>query len=216
MERFRTEGRAPGWQRRLRNKVALAGVLSMGVALPTLATAPPALAGQNNYAWTGSDTSSPNWRQADNWSPSGPPTGTIGTLSFPDLGVGCDNGTSTGTCYSSDEQLGNLTVNQLSIDDDRAYDLSSSNSSTLTLGAGGLSAAPTESSADTLTGTPLIDVPITLGANQTWSIDGGAAGNDYGIRVPSVSFSAPTLTVSFTNGGTLASSSMAAQSLVAS
>lgn len=196
-------------------KVVQAVALSMGIAAGALATASSAWASGTNYTWAGSDLSSSNWQQPDNWLGNASPSGTIGTLSFPDLGAACDNGTSSGTCYTSGDQLGNITATQLSIDDDQAYSLSTSNSSTLTL-SGGLSAAPTEGvSTDSTTGDPNLNVPVALSANQTWSIDGGTAGNDYGIQVPVVPFSSPELTVNFTNGGTLTSTSLDPQFLVA-
>jgi hypothetical protein len=188
---------------------------SVSVVAGVLATASSALATGTNYTWAGSDPSASNWQQPDNWLGNASPSGTIGTLSFPDLGAACDSGTSSGSCYSSDDQLGNLTADQLSIDDDQAYSISTTDSSTLTL-SGGLNAAPTEdASADSTTGDPNLNVPIALSANQTWSIDGGTAGNDYGIQVPVVNFSSAELTVNFTNGGTLSSTSLAPQFLVA-
>ena len=100
---------------------ALAALFAVAIAVGTLASAPAALATGNNYQWTGGDATSPDWAQTDNWLGGASPSGTIGTLSFPDLGAACDSGSSSDTCYASNDQLGSLTADQLDIDDDQAY-----------------------------------------------------------------------------------------------
>ncbi len=217
MDRFDGDVQASwlvGAARRSGPRSVLVAGLATAIVLGALAAAPAALATGTNYQWTGSDTALPSWSQTDNWLSGTSPTGAIGTLSFPDLGAACDNGTSSDACYSSDDELGPLTAANLVIDDDQAYSISTTGSSALTL-TGGLTAAPTETGPDSATGYPLIDVPITLGSDQTWSIDGGTAGNDYGIEVPQISGGTRALNLNFANGGTLATTALGANTVVA-
>ena len=51
-----------------------------------------------------------------------------------------------------------------------------------------------------MNGDPTLGLPITVGADQTWAIDGGNQGGFYGIAVPQISGS-HTLNLSFTNEG---------------
>ncbi len=105
-------------------KPGLAALFAAAIATGALASAPAALATGNNYQWTGGDETSPDWAQTDNWLGGVSPSATIGTLSFPDLGPTCDDGSSDATCYTSDDQLESLTADQLEIDDDQAYSIS--------------------------------------------------------------------------------------------
>jgi hypothetical protein len=77
-----------------------------------------------NFTWSGSDTSGGNWSYADNWGGTSPSSG-VGTLTFNDLGGGCDTGSSSGACYDSvyDDGL-LLTAQGLTIDDNSPYVLS--------------------------------------------------------------------------------------------
>lgn len=93
----------------------------------------------------------------------------VGTLSFGAL-ASCNP--STDACYQSHNDLTGLSASQISLDPNAGYAISGNS---ITLGAGGLTAAP--STSDTSTGVlSNLDLPITLGAAQTWSITGGANG----------------------------------------
>ncbi len=65
-----------------------------------------------------------------------------------------------------------------------------------------------------MSGDPTLGVPITVGADQTWAIDGGTGGY-YGIAVPQIS-GGHTLNVSFTNEGSLSTTAITNTSVVAS
>ena len=183
-------------------RARIAGVMTVAMAVGTLAGAPAALA-STNYTWAGGDTNSASWQQGDNWLGGASPSGAIGTLSFPDLGAACDNGSSPDACYLSDDELGPLTANELTIDDDQAYSIYTTGGSTLTL-TGGIEAAPTETTSDSMTGDPYLAVPLNLGANQSWNVDGGMQG-DFGLEVPQITGNYG-LQMGFADGGTLIAS----------
>jgi hypothetical protein len=73
----------------------------------------------------------------------------------------------------SENNVSGLSVNAISIDDGVNYNITGN---VITLGAGGLTAAPSanDCSPPTFCG-PQLRTPITLGASQTWSITGGSA-----------------------------------------
>lgn len=188
----------------------LAAILGTGA----LAFAPPAAAA-TNFSWAGADSSSYDWSAADNWSTDSAPTAPIGGLSFRDLGTACDSGTSSAACYLSEDDLGPATVDQLALDNASPYLLApedpttdtitiDANASCGTLALCGLSAAPGEAAAGQYP--PDIGIPIVLGNNQTWYIDGGYTSSgfgDLGLEVDQVSGSSSSLLLDFAGGGTL-------------
>jgi hypothetical protein len=114
----------------------------------------------SNYIWNGS-ASSGSFSSATNWASNiSPISGSVGTLTFPNLATGC------GSCESVVNDVPGLIANGVEVDADDAYHLSGN---TLTIGSDGLSvAAPTGNGSP-----PTFALPILLGALQTWTIGEG-------------------------------------------
>jgi hypothetical protein len=128
----------------------------------------PASVAARDFKWTGAaPPGEASWSTGANWAGGVPPSGSVGTLRFPKLGGGCSVTKSPHTCYSSVNDLHGLSAHAISIEDSRGYALFGS---AFTLGAGGLKAAPSTTQCPCgLTG---VFLPIVLGADQTWSIEG--------------------------------------------
>jgi len=131
-------------------------VLALVLALPAVAAAQP------DFTWSGASGLDQNWSDGGNWSGAGAPSGAVGTLGFP----AC----ATAGCYQSTNDVSGLSADALSIDDGQPYAISGN---PLSLGAGGLTAATTNA---TVTGTPVLQLPLALSADQTWSVDGSDGG----------------------------------------
>jgi hypothetical protein len=141
--------------------------LAMGLAVMLLSAAPASAA---NFTWTGAapltGPSSMLWSNGQNWAGGSAPSGSVGTLSFPRLTGPCASmSSSSNACYSSQNDVTGLSANAITLDDTSGYLLMGD---PLTIGAGGLTAAPGGSCP---CGIPLIAAPLTLGASQSWSID---------------------------------------------
>jgi hypothetical protein len=132
----------------------------------------PMAAASTNFSWSGGDSEG-LWSLGDDWSGGVAPSGSIGTLSFGDLGSACDNGTSSAACYSIDEDLQNVSVDRLDIADNEPYRLGGY---ALTLDGDsngiGIGTAPAEPAS--AGGIPFV-AALELGASQTWDLDSGAA-----------------------------------------
>lgn len=119
--------------------------------------------------WTGTtatagNAAATNWSTSTNWASGNPLTGGAnGTLTFPALSS-CPSGDA---CYNSHNDLTGAVLSGIQIDDRSGYNVTGN---AITLGAGGISASSSVSGSFQ---SPSWSVPITLGANQTWSIDGG-------------------------------------------
>lgn len=139
-----------------------------------------------NYAWTGASETSHNWSDAENWGGTAP-SGTVGTLEFPELTTAaCTANPATAACYETANDISGLSVNGISLDGPYKVNFSSFVSSApgdaLTLGSDGLTTSdPGNLKAVYATA---VNVPITLSAPQTWSINGslylggGVSGNE--------------------------------------
>jgi hypothetical protein len=155
--------RASGRVARVLGVLAIAGFL---LVLAPMAEASP------NFTWSGkAGQGVPMWSAAENWESKTAPasSSSIGTLSFPALtGVPCTFTTPNAGCgYGSENDVGGLSVESMSIDDGEDYSIIGE---PITLGSGGLSASPTGVTSK-LTISEL-ELPIALGASQTWSIGG--------------------------------------------
>jgi len=165
--------------------MAIAGVLA---ACVVAAAAPSAWAAT---VWSGQSTSDPNWSTGDNWIGGTQPTS--GTLSFPNL-AGC---TSPHFCFTSFYDHAGASFDGITIDDGAPYGITGG---AITLGSGGISADATTSAPGNIAE---IDLPATLGANQTWSVDGGDQFQGLafsGHLLPT----ANTLDIALSRGGVLA------------
>ncbi len=132
-----------------------------------------------NFTWSGNANAPvPEWSEAANWTPEAAPKlgEAIEALSFPVLagkGLSCTFTTPNGGCgYGSENNVSGLTAESMDIDDGEDYSIIGR---PITLGAGGLSASPTTSTS-ALTISEL-DLPIVLGASQTWNIGDQGAKN---------------------------------------
>jgi Bacterial Ig-like domain (group 3) len=123
------------------------------------------------FTWSGQGSAA-NWSQATNWG-NVAPSGSVGTLSFPALtNSACTSSPQTATCYQSDNDQSDLTAAGISIDDGAGYDITGN---AITLGPSGITAAPSPSDpAAPNDRFSLIDVPMTLGGAESWSITGGS------------------------------------------
>jgi hypothetical protein len=152
-------------------RFALRSSVLATLGLVCAASAPAAVAAQD-FKWRGAAPQGDGWSAGANWAGGVPPSGSVGTLKFPKLG-GCGIAQSPHACYSSDNDLDGLKVDRISIDDMRGYALFGN---AFTLGAGGLKATP--SSSQCPCGPTGFFLPIVLGADQTWTIEG-----DFGVTV---------------------------------
>jgi hypothetical protein len=161
-------------------------------------------AAATDFTWSGATprgAGAASWSKTTNWSGGVAPSGSVGTLTFPSLesDAACTGMPPTDTCGNSDNDVAGLSVNAISIDDGHVwagggYQISGNG---ITLGAGGITAAPFGNG--TGPGGAFIGLPITLGANQTWSITSGSNGSSgLGINA-NVTGSPDTLAVHFGN-----------------
>ena len=104
-------------------KRLLEGLVAATAAVGALAFAPPALA-QTSATWTGASPNSTLWSDALNWSGATAPAGAIGNLAFGDLPF-CDVGSAVAgaACYTSVDNLGPDTVDELTIGGGRMYQI---------------------------------------------------------------------------------------------
>jgi hypothetical protein len=139
-------------------RVLCALAVAAGTALTLV---PVASATVSPFTWAGS-SSKPNWSVAANWEGGSAPSSSEPIdLEFPRI-PDC-----TGTCYESKNDLSGLTAESIKLDDGDEYTLSGEE---ITLGGGGLTASPASGSNGP--SGDVLELPIKLGASQTWSIAG--------------------------------------------
>ncbi len=132
-----------------------------------LMLAPTASATTSPFVWTG-NASGRDWSLAANWEgESAPSDSAPATLEFPRI----PNCPGSSTCYISENNLSGLTAESIKIDNGDEYALVGNE---ITLGGGGLTAAPASGSSGPAG--DLIDLPVQLSASQTWSIAGRSGG----------------------------------------
>ncbi len=153
------------------------------VAAAAILMMPASASAATNYTWGGTH-STPAWSEAGNWNGGVAPSGSVGTLTFPEL-------TSkkiclpppppepgSPTCYITKNDIEGLSANALLIQEG-GYELEKTftrvyiyhfSGKPLTLGEGGLTAIPNEKSGAWTAS--IMEMPILLGAPQTWSISG--------------------------------------------
>jgi hypothetical protein len=135
-----------------------------------------------NFTWTGASETSHRWSDSANWGGTAP-SGTVGTLEFPELiAPACTANPATAACYETENDISAPSVNAITLDDHAPYSLRGKG---IEIGAGGITASTTGSGQ-----IPNIELPITLDASQTWSINGN---NTYGgLQVGSITGSTDT------------------------
>ncbi len=136
-----------------------------------------------DFTWSGADTATPgpNWSDAANWSGGVAPASasTIGTLSFPALtSSACTASSQLATCYQSNNDRSDLTVDQIAIHDS-SYTITGD---PVTLDGGLQTDGPDEF------GSAELSLPLTLGADQTWDLSSGLdlgspLAGDHGLTV---------------------------------
>jgi Bacterial Ig-like domain (group 3) len=135
-----------------------------GLCLVVLAilslTALPAAAAQADDTWTGASSSSA-WSDSANWT-AGVPAGAAGVLTFPTL-TGCG---APSVCYTSDNGLSGVSAAGVVFSNTAGrYSIVGNG---LTVGASGISDDPGGNMATA------INVPLSLGAAQTWTVGRGS------------------------------------------
>jgi hypothetical protein len=169
---------------RRRGRPLVVAVSTAGVIAATLAVAGPAGAEPANLTWAGASTSR-DWSMTSNWSGSAPvANGSYGTLHLGTLGKTCNRQRPTTACYSSKNDVEGLSVNRIDVNSTAPYSVTGDG---ITLGAGGINANAPEQTGFELRyayGAAYLGIPITLGANQTWVIDGN--GNSADIETDSI------------------------------
>jgi hypothetical protein len=148
-----------------------------GAAILAALAAAPGLARAADHSWTGQGApGSGSWSNPANWSGGTAPADgeSIGALSFPELtDPACAANPATATCGSGANDRTGLTVGTLALalaspaDNGPVYNLSG-NAITL---MGGLSAS-TGDAARHLSSPASFELPIILGAPQTWTVSG--------------------------------------------
>jgi hypothetical protein len=176
---------------------ALVFLLSVVVVLLVL----PAVAGATtSFTWSGEGAPGSDWSNSANWGSSAP-SGKTGTLTFPVLtSAGCTAEPRTDTCYDSNNDIPGLEVNELAIDDGAEYFL---NGDAITLGAGGIDAF-TSHQDNGLASATIANIPISLGASQTWSVTGSSGFQSLDLdHVSTTGNSSDKLTINFVEFGFL-------------
>lgn len=146
----------------------LAVVVGALVGLLALALAPAANAA-SSFTWSGVSSVSAGWSTASNWVGGEAPTAssTLEKLEFPLLtSEACESDPLHHPCYISENDLSGLTAESLQMDASAEYLILGN---ALTLGSGGLSAAPSMEPHEAFS---LLLTPLVLGAAQTWNIAG--------------------------------------------
>jgi hypothetical protein len=148
--------------------LGLAGAAALGL---------PAVAGatSSNLSWSGAGAAS-NWSVAGNWSGTAPIAGgDYGTLTLGALSKACSRLTDFNACYNANNDLGQLTVDAIDVNGASPYFLQGDG---ITLGAGGIDVTPPGQRS----GEPRLETPLTLAADQTWTVN-GAGSRDPGVLV---------------------------------
>jgi hypothetical protein len=152
----------------------------------------------SDFTWTGASTTDGDWSDGTNWQGGSAPGGSIDTLTFPALtSPACsgDDGSGGAACYEGTDDLGSLTANELSIDDGSGYLFAGP--SELTLGSSGIDATTSSHALDAAQ----FNIPISWSDPQTWSIDGGSAGQGE-LIIGGADGSSP-LAINLSRGGVL-------------
>lgn len=174
-----------------------AGLPAAALVVGVLWVAPaPAAAALTNLTWSGAgvDTSR-EWSNGGNWVGGTGPVASesLGTVTFPQV-ASCGGPTS---CYIPDNDVSGLSANALSVVDTAGYAITGLG---LALGGGGITAYP---GSPPFANSPDVNwgIPLTLTADQDWSITGAGTGIYEGNLVldQAVTGTGDTLGVQFAN-----------------
>ncbi len=127
----------------------------------------PAAVASPSFTWDGAAATG-KWSAPENWAAGAAPPAeeALATLTFPELG-GC---TAPKACYSSDNDVSELSAEALRIDDGENYVIKGDE---LTLGSGGLTASPEVGVRGAL---DEIEAPLEPSEQQRWTIVGRGEG----------------------------------------
>lgn len=163
---------------RIRPYLTYARALLLCTLIATLVCVPAASAA--DFTWAGGSGS---WSAGASWAGGVPPSGTVGTLSFP--AAAC----STTACPSTFEDVGGLTAATMLVRGPAPWGFGGTAPLTLTAGLD-------------VQGGASLSLPIVLGADNIWSVDGGqvdASGSPDGFGISGDH----GLTLNLTHGATL-------------
>jgi hypothetical protein len=178
----------------------------MLVARAALATAmamlfvPAASAAASSFTWTGEGALGSGWSNPANWEGGVAPSGTVETLTFPELtSPACTPLESSMACYQTNNDVSGLKVERISVLAEDANEIEANYTLTgepIALGAGGLEGF--------LTGRlsefgMRLDAPITLSAPQRWSLVNEGEGGDNPLYIDANVSGAPTDTLDLTS-----------------
>ena len=163
----------------------------------------PAGAGASSFTWTGEGALGSGWSNPANWEGGVAPSGTVETLTFPELtSLACVAVEPGATCYQANNDVSGLNVERISVLAEDANEIKADYTLTgqsITLGAGGLEGF--------LTGRlsefgMRLEAPITLSAPQQWSLVNEGEGGDNPLHIDANVSGASTDTLGlFSNEG---------------
>ena len=159
------------------------------------------------FTWVGGEEAlqegANDWSHAANWLDGVAPSASSapGTVEFSQLKGACALNAVAHACYTSNNDLSGLSIGELKLDDSDDFEITGE---AITLGAGGISASPVAGKYE-LAGEfgPGLHMPITLGASQTWHIEGAGGGgvaNSGLLLSGGLSGSSDELTIDTNNG----------------
>ena len=154
--------------RRTVTAFALACVGLSGTGAALMAATAAGATTVTSYTWTGASASATlgDWSLPSNWSGGAAPSGSVGTLTFPDLSANsaCTTTPQTEACYVSTDNVPGIGASGLDFTQSTgAYFIGSAGGASLGIGSGGISATGA-TSRDSL------NVPLQLTANQVWTV----------------------------------------------
>ncbi len=195
----REDGGARGYWSRYR--VLLFGFLVSAALLIGV----PAASASTTFKWSGEAAkASRGWANLENWEGgSAPSPSEPMMLEFPRLtSANCMTSPPVDTCYESENNVSGLDVESMHVEDSQTYVIAGE---PIVLGSGGLNVAPATNTSEQ-TGS-IMAMPVTLGAQQTWSIAGQSGdtaidGNQF-VLLEEVSGAGQPLKISLGDGGGL-------------
>ena len=147
----------------------------LGAAAACGALIAPASAAGAAFTWTGQHPTDGAWSQGANWQGGTAPAGSVDLLEFPNLITSeCTAFPFQGACYEAANDLVGLSVSELRINAPTSpgfYDLTGNG---ITLGSGRISAGQGGDGGASRNGD--IRMPLALGSDQTWRLDGSIIG----------------------------------------
>ncbi len=171
------EHRDRSWRKQVCRPAVTAFVLActgLGATGAVLLAATPAEAttSVSNYTWAGASTTSGDWSQAANWAGDSAPSGSVGTLTFPDLSTAaCTATPPAAVCYSSTDNVSGIAASGLDFAQHPGTYIVQPAVSTgigIEIGSSGIQATGASGQFPE----DVLGLPLKLTANQTWALSG--------------------------------------------